>query len=222
MSQCNAIRQFSHLPTIFYQWGECVRVFVFKSSSVQTAPYLIWEHGFRIRYVVFMIEEIVVEYRFQKVVQSKGSHILSWKCGRVMWEHKCRIHHIFFMSEDSVLEYRFKKVDQSRRSRHLFLKMWPCDAITRFSHPPHFFISEHNVSEYVLPCNVRTHISHPPLPPPDRPSESPEAICFRTRSRFYIKTPGVVWCVLGAMANRSILQFTLEKIIRFQEPFISV
>jgi len=107
MSQCNAIRQFSHLPTIFYQWGECVRVFVFKSSSVQTAPYLIWEHGFRIRYVVFMIEEIVVEYRFQKVVQSKGSHILSWKCGRVMWEHKCRIHHIFFMSEESVLEYRF-------------------------------------------------------------------------------------------------------------------
>ena len=30
----------------------------------------------------------------------------------------------------------------------------------------------------------------PPLPPPDEPPDFPEPICFRTRSRFYIKAPG--------------------------------
>lgn len=31
----------------------------------------------------------------------------------------------------------------------------------------------------------------PPLPPPDEPPDLPEPICFRTRSRFYIKAPGI-------------------------------
>ena len=36
MARCNARTHFSHPPPHFYKWGDCPRVYDFKSSSVQT------------------------------------------------------------------------------------------------------------------------------------------------------------------------------------------
>jgi len=45
MGRCNARTHFSHPPPRFYKWGECLRVYGFKSSSVQTVPHPNFENG---------------------------------------------------------------------------------------------------------------------------------------------------------------------------------
>jgi hypothetical protein len=40
----NAKTRFSYPPPAFYDWGECVRVYVFNGGSVQTVPHPFFEN----------------------------------------------------------------------------------------------------------------------------------------------------------------------------------
>ena len=45
MGRCNVITHFSQTPPRFHGWGECTRVYGFKSSSVQTILHSNFENG---------------------------------------------------------------------------------------------------------------------------------------------------------------------------------
>ena len=115
MWACNARTRFSHPPADFYEWGECIRVCVLKSSSVWTLPHPIFENVItQCENTVFAsttwflwVRRVCESICFKSWFSPDGPAYF-WKCYHAMRENRFRIHHLIFMSEKSVSEYVLK------------------------------------------------------------------------------------------------------------------
>ena len=114
-SPCNARTRFSYPPPAFYDWGECVRVYVLKGSSVQAVPHPIFENvTVQCKNTCFVsttcflwLGRVCESICFQRWFSPDSPASIFWKRDRAMREHVCRSHHLFFMSEESVSVYMF-------------------------------------------------------------------------------------------------------------------
>ena len=114
-SPCNARNRRSHPLPVFYDWGECVSVYVLKRCSVQAVPHPIFENVtvqcentcFVSTTCFLWLRRVCQSICFKREFSQDGPAPYFWKRDRAMRDHVFRIHHHIFMSEESVSEYMF-------------------------------------------------------------------------------------------------------------------